>query len=93
MTEAEALARVRGYALAGRFVFSRTGHAGLRMRQRNVRLQDVRSALVRAFHCSAQENGRSKVEGPDVDGDDLTVIVLIEDGLIIVTVYGWRAAS
>jgi hypothetical protein len=92
MTEAEALARVRGYALAGRFVFSRTGHADLRMRQRNARLQDVRSALVRAFHCSAQENGRWKVEGPDVDGDDLTVIVLIEDGLII-TVYGWRAAS
>lgn len=87
MTEAEALERVRGYAAAGRFVFSRTGHAGLKMRQRNVRLEDVRSALVRAFRCSAQDNGRWKVEGPDIDGDDLTVIVLIEDGLIIVTVY------
>lgn len=87
MREAEALERVRGYASAGRIVLSREGHAAGRMRQRQVRWEDLRSALVHASRCRAQENGRWRVEGPDVDGDPLTVIVLIEDGVIVVTVY------
>jgi hypothetical protein len=31
--------------------------------------------------------GRWKVEGPDLDGDDLTVVVVIEAEVVVITVF------
>ena len=76
---------IRGLALANRIIM--TGHAELRMRQRNVFPGDVRSALVRSKSARAQKDGSWRVDGPDMDGDDLTVVVVIEDGLVVVTLF------
>lgn len=37
---------------------------------------------------SAQPSGRWRVHGVDGDGDALEVIVVMEDGLIVVTLFG-----
>lgn len=85
MTAAEALRDVRGYAAAGRYVVSQ--HARMRMQERGVREADLRNALVNARACSPQQSGNWRVEGRDLDGDDLTVVVAIEDGLVVVTLF------
>jgi hypothetical protein len=46
----------------------------------------VRYALANAERCYAVENDRWRVTGPDLDGDELSAIVVIEDGVIVVTV-------
>ena len=84
MTAAEALNAVRQHALAGRFVISH--HAYLRMRQRNVLVRDIRSALTAASTCLA-EGKKWRVTGPDYDGDPLTCIVALEDDVLVVTVF------
>lgn len=84
MTAAEALNAVRQHALAGRFVISH--HAYLRMRQRNVLVRDIRSALTAASTCLA-DGEKWRVTGPDYDGDPLTCIVAVEDGVLVVTVF------
>jgi hypothetical protein len=49
--------------------------------------QDVRSALQQSRSCCAGNRpGRWKVTGHDLEGDDLEVVVMIEDGLLIITV-------
>lgn len=83
--EIEAIANICGYAAAGRI--SVTTHARTRMNQRNVRPGDVRSALVSAEACKAQPQGTWKVVGPDMDGDSLTLVVAIEEGVLVVTVF------
>lgn len=57
------------------------------MLERGVREGDLRNALVHARSCSAQPDDRWKVEGSDLDGDDLTVVVVIDDGLLVVTLF------
>lgn len=84
MTPAEALEAVRGYAAAGRFVLS--SHARQRMSERNVRFRDVRHALTNARACFA-EGARWRVEGPDWDDDELVLVCVLEDGVIVVTVF------
>jgi Domain of unknown function (DUF4258) len=86
MTPAEALRQVRGYATAGRVRF--TSHAYQRMSERGARRQDVIEACVKGERCSkGSEPGRWKVTGPDLDGDDLTAVVVIEDGVLVVTMF------
>ncbi len=80
-----ALADIRGYALAGRVACAR--HARERMQERGVQPRDVRHALATARSCRRQEAGRWCVGSTDLDGDELTVVVRIEDGLVVVTVY------
>lgn len=57
------------------------------MMERNVQHGDLRNALVEARDCVAQREGSWRVTGPDLDGDDLTAVVVIEDGLVVVTVF------
>jgi hypothetical protein len=83
--EAQALGDVRGYALANRIEYA--PHARLRMRERHVSREDVRSALVTAMSCQAEPDERWKVPGVDTFGDDLAVIVVIEDGVVVVTLF------
>ena len=52
-----------------------------------VQFNDIRRALSEASSATQQPKDRWKVVGPDLDGDELTVIVIIEDGLIVCTVY------
>jgi hypothetical protein len=57
------------------------------MGERGVRAADLRNALVNARSCAPQAGERWKVEGSDLDGDDLTVVVVIDDGLLVVTLF------
>jgi len=57
------------------------------MHERGVREGDLRNALVDARSCAPQKDGTWKVEGCDLDGDDLTVVVVIDDGLVVVTLF------
>jgi hypothetical protein len=82
-TQAQALEDVRGYARAGRVDFS--GHALMRMTQRGVHRGDVMYALANAVSCKGQSE--EKVSGVDLDGDSLDVVILFEDGILVVTVF------
>jgi hypothetical protein len=83
--EAQALADVRGYALANRIEYG--PHARKRMRERGAGRADVREALVTAIACRAEADERWKVTGIDTAGDELTVVVVIEDGVVVVTLF------
>ena len=86
VTEAEALESIRGLAGANRYVVRQ--HADNRMRERNITNSDLRAALVAAKSAEWQaEKGTWKTTGPDVDGDDLTVAVALEEDLVVVTVF------
>ena len=89
LAETQALADVRGYALADRIKIE--GHARKRMRERGASYDDIRSALVTAKECQFQEEARGearwKVIGWDMVGDDLSVIVELTDGVVVVTLY------
>jgi len=86
MTPAEALGAIRGLAGAYRVVIS--SHAYQRMNQRGATFQDVHHALVHAQCCVWQaQKGTWKVESADLDGDALTLAVVIQDGVIVVTLF------
>ena len=44
-------------------------------------------ALTNAATCVGHDAGRWKVAGPDWDGEDLMAIVVLEDGVLVVTVW------
>ena len=57
------------------------------MHERGVREGDLRNALINAQSATSQKDDKWKVEGSDLDGDDLTVVVVLEDGLVVVTLF------
>jgi hypothetical protein len=79
------LEQIRGLARANRVIF--TSHALQEMREAHATERDVVEALAGATRCRPSERGRWRVEGQDLDGDDLTIVVVIEDGLVVVTVF------
>jgi hypothetical protein len=86
----EALDEVIRMATQGRYIL--TSHARLRSRERGgVRERDIRHALVNATSCREDRDPNHasdwKVEGPDMDGDDLTLCVIIEDDVVVCTVF------
>lgn len=85
MDAATALADIRGYAAANRVLIVR--HAWQRMAERGAQYEDVRHALAGARKCKAADQGRWKVIGEDLDGDELVCVVTIEAGVVVVTVY------
>lgn len=85
MTPAEALTDIRGYAGANRILY--TSHARDRMFQRNITFADARHALMTARLCAAQKDGRWRVDSTDRSGDDLTAIVALERGVVVVTLF------
>jgi hypothetical protein len=82
---ATALADIRGYAAADRILIVR--HAWQRMAERGARYEDVRHALAGARKCRAAEQGRWKVFGEDREEDELVCVVIIEAGVVVVTVF------
>lgn len=85
MNRADALADIRGHARAGRVEF--TGHAVMRARQRRVRFDEVVTALASAADCRQEEGEKWRAFCRDRDGDVLEAIVVIEDGLLVVTLF------
>jgi hypothetical protein len=85
MTSAQALRDIRGYAAAGRVTIR--VHARRRMKERNATEADVIHALVNARSCVAEPEERWCVSSADLEGEALTLIVVIEDGDVVVTLY------
>jgi hypothetical protein len=85
MNAAEALRDIQGYAAANRVRFSR--HAYDEMREAGATEEDVVHALAYATRCRpGNVRGRWKATGPDLDGKPLDVVVVVQDGLFVVTV-------
>jgi hypothetical protein len=87
VTDDEALRDVRGFASANRVRFTR--HARERAAQRaggTVGELHVLHALKNATACVSSET-KWKVSGPDLDGDELEAVVVIESGVIVVTLF------
>jgi len=57
------------------------------MRERGVHYADLTHALSNASACAVQPNGRWRVDGSDPDGDALTTIVVLEGGVVVVTLF------
>jgi hypothetical protein len=86
MTSDEALQAVKGFARANRIFL--TTHAHVRMAERGARYADVQHALANA--ARVKNDGapdKWKAFGEDLDGDELVCVVVIEDGLAVVTLY------
>ena len=88
MTPTAALHEIRRYAVQGRIRFS--GHARKRMGERGATRQDVQHALCVAKRCQASPDGPGRWEVPSVDedGDRLVVVVVIESGVLVVSLFG-----
>lgn len=85
MKKQRAIEDIRGYAAARRIRI--LSHGRDRMSQRRVTYGDLLHALMNTMDCEEGENGRWKVCSTDISGEPLTVILLFQDGLLIVTVY------
>jgi hypothetical protein len=88
MDSGEALRIVRGLAKANRVRF--TAHAAREAVECGATRDDVRCALANAKSVRASGRGRTSdwtVMGPDTDGDDLDIAVVLEDGVPVITVY------
>jgi hypothetical protein len=82
-----ALNEIRRYAVQGRIRYS--DHGMKRLHERGASRWDVRNALCTATTCRPSEDGpgRWKVPGKDEDGDDLLVVVVIEAGVLVVSLF------
>jgi hypothetical protein len=57
------------------------------MSQRGVLFADVQHLLMTTMTCKPQEGGTYRVDGADRAGDELTAVVALEDGILVVTVF------
>jgi hypothetical protein len=57
------------------------------MKERGATFADVLYALTNAEACVLQPNGRWRVDGQDPDGDGLTAVVVLEAGVVVVTIF------
>lgn len=86
MTERQMLELVRSLTRANRWEVDQY-HGQSRMQQRGVSFADVEHALLNATQCRVQENGRWKLVSCDLDGDDLTLIVFVDDEILVMTLF------
>lgn len=77
---------VRSLASANRWEVDQY-HGQPRMRQRGVSFADVEHALLNATQCRVQDNGRWKLVSCDLDDDELTLIALVDDGVLVITLF------
>jgi hypothetical protein len=88
MDPGEALRTVRALARANRLRF--TAHAAREALECGATRDDVRCALANAKRIRPSGKGRASdwtVVGPDKSGDDLEVALILEDGVLVITVY------
>ena len=57
------------------------------MAARGAVAEDVRGALVFANACRATADGKWKITGPDLDGDELKVVAVVEGDVVVITVF------
>ena len=88
MNPTTALNEIRRYAVQGRIKFSH--HGRKRMGERGATVEDVRYALCEAKVCRASPDGPGRWEVPSVDedGEHLVVVVVIESGVLVVSLFG-----
>jgi hypothetical protein len=48
---------------------------------------DTIHALAKAIHCKGAGSERWRVTGPDLDGDELVVVAVLDNGVAVVTVF------
>ena len=82
MNERQALRRIKQLVAGGWVTF--TEHAIEEMHDEFTTVAEVLHALKVAMVCAEQPNGRWRVSG----GAGLTVIVEIQEDVVVVTVYG-----
>jgi hypothetical protein len=60
------------------------------MRERRIAAEDLHYALCNATRCDRKTNVDEgwRVFGPDLDGDQLAIVVVFEDGMFVVTLHG-----
>lgn len=87
MTTAQALETIRGLAAANPIRL--VPHATLRANQRGASFAHIQCALTRATECkeNAARPDSWKVSGPDLDGDETTCVCVIEDAVVVITLY------
>jgi hypothetical protein len=85
VSEPDIIRLIRRLARAGDVIYSE--HALLRMWERSASQADVMHVLVYATIAREQSNGRWRIVGADLDGDELTVVVVIDGDAIVVTVF------
>jgi hypothetical protein len=83
---AAALRDIQGYAAANRVRFAKP-HAFDRMDERGATVGDVLFALRTARSCKLQGNGRWKVGSADPEGEEMTIICALGDGVLVVTLF------
>ncbi len=88
--ELTTLVEVRGYSGTNRVTLS--FHANRRLRQRGGGPADAVYALAHAVSCTDQRADPSRagdwrITGPDTEGDDITCVVVLADGVVVVTVF------
>jgi hypothetical protein len=86
LTPDQALADINRAGTQGNFRVSQS-HCVPRMKQRGAKWDDLRHGLTIATSCTLQPNGRWKVPSFDLDGDDLVLIVVLEDDVWVVTIF------
>jgi hypothetical protein len=64
-----------------------SAHGVARMRQRGASFADVKHALLTASRCRAQPDDRWRLDSEDLDGDDLTLVVFVDDGVLVITLF------
>jgi hypothetical protein len=85
-TAAAILAECHLAGASGRYIYG--DHALDQMNHRNVSRGDVRSALGNAAAATFQpDNGRWKISGKDRLGDSLSLAVVFENGIVVITVF------
>ncbi len=88
-TPHEALSEARRCAVGRRV--SLTRHARTEsLPDRNLSIEDVICALSNGRECCADGAGKWKVFGPDLDDNELSVVIVFEFGVLVVTVFGPR---
>ena len=85
VTEEEALEALNRAGAAGNFFLG--GHARKRMKERGAGREDICHALREAKTCRQQPDQRWKVPSFDLDGDDITLITVVEDDVVVVTLF------
>jgi hypothetical protein len=82
-----ALNEIRRYAVQNRIRYSH--HAYDRMDERGATREDVRHALCVAKSCHVSDDGPGRWVVPGVDqvGDRLVVVVVIESGALVVSLF------
>lgn len=87
MTPSEALAEVHRAGASGDFYVS--PHARERQGERSVQRVDLQEAMRTATNATFQSDRDTwRIDGgKDFDGDDLTVVVVFDAGVVVVTVF------